>query len=1006
VVTPVVAGTATMTYTITGTGGCSNATATRTVTVTAAPSAGTLSGTQTICSNGTTTFASTVSGGAWSSGNTAVATINSSTGVVTPITAGTATMTYTITGTGGCSNATATRSVTVTAAPTAGTLSGTQAVCINGTTTFASTVSGGSWSSGNTAVATINSSTGVVTPVTAGTATMTYTITGTGGCSNATATRTVTVTANPTAGTLSGTQAVCINGTTTFDSTVSGGAWSSGNTAVATINSSTGVVTPVAAGTATMTYTVTGTGGCSNVSDTRILTVDPASVGGTVSNPSSAICSGSSTTLSLINYTGNIQWQHSTNGNAWFDVNGATSSLYTTPALTQNVYYRAKVTSGECATENSNSVGLTVSPSSNAVLSGTTATCVGGNASLVVNVTGGVGPYTVVYNDGTNDFTVSNYTNGAGISFSPSATKTYSLVSVTNSAGCLAAISGSAVVTVSDATTTWNGNSWSDGEPTSSKAAIISGAFTSPGTNNTPYNLNACKLTVTNNASVVISSGDSVNLAGALTVNPGSLVTFNNNANLLQSGTTNTNSGSIVIKRNSAPIRRLDYTAWSSPVGVQQLLAFSPNTLTNRFYDYNTENNTYQSVDPTSTNFTPVKGYLIRLPNNHSNQSTPWLGQFTGVPNNGNYSMTLQNFGSGKRYNLIGNPYPSPIDADVFISENIANGSITGALYFWRKTNGGTNGGYCTYSLGGFTGNGESVLNLPQYNENSANVIQTGQGFFVEGTGTGTVVFNNDMRVNNTVDRFMRNGATVERNRVWLNVTNTAGAFSQTMIAYMTGATQGVDHSIDGRLIMDGDIALASLIGNESYAIQGRTLPFDSADVVPLSLRVVTPGDYTITIDRVDGLFANNGQTVYLRDNTTGNVHNLSEGSYTFTTASGTFDNRFEVLYQAPLAIATPVFNESQVVIYKTVTNELSINTGNIVMSSVQIFDVTGRLLITEKNINASNVLLKTATSTEILLVQITSNDGVKVTKKVLFPKTAIKTDAKVVVKTLIAEDE
>ncbi|MEO0045185.1 MAG: hypothetical protein RL705_376, partial [Bacteroidota bacterium] len=333
-------------------------------------------------------------------------------------------------------------------------------------------------------------------------------------------------------------------------------------------------------------------------------------------------------------------------------------------------------------------------------------------------------------------------------------------------------------------------------------------------------------------------------------------------------------------------------------------------------------------------------------------------------------------------------------------------GSITGALYFWRKTNGGTNGGYCTYSLGGFTGNGESVLNLPQYNENSANVIQTGQGFFVEGTGTGTVVFNNDMRVNNTVDRFMRNGATVERNRVWLNVTNTAGAFSQTMIAYMTGATQGVDHSIDGRLIMDGDIALASLIGNESYAIQGRTLPFDSADVVPLSLRVVTPGDYTITIDRVDGLFANNGQTVYLRDNTTGNVHNLSEGSYTFTSASGTFDNRFEVLYQAPLAIATPVFNESQVVIYKTVTNELSINTGNIVMSSVQIYDVTGRLLITEKNINASNVLLKTATTTEILLVQITSNEGVKVTKKVLFPKTAIKTDAKVVVKTLIAEDE
>ncbi|NBW33434.1 MAG: hypothetical protein EBR22_05715, partial [Cytophagia bacterium] len=56
-VTGVAAGTATMTYTVAGTGGCADATATRTVTVSAAPSAGTLSGTQTVCVAGTTTFA-------------------------------------------------------------------------------------------------------------------------------------------------------------------------------------------------------------------------------------------------------------------------------------------------------------------------------------------------------------------------------------------------------------------------------------------------------------------------------------------------------------------------------------------------------------------------------------------------------------------------------------------------------------------------------------------------------------------------------------------------------------------------------------------------------------------------------------------------------------------------------------------------------------------------------------------------------------------------------------
>jgi hypothetical protein len=274
VITPVAAGSSLITYTVTGTGGCSNATATRTVTVTTAPNAGTLSGTTAICSNGTTTFSSDGGSGAWTSGSTGVATINSSTGVITPVAAGSSIITYTVTGSGGCSNATATRTVTVTTAPNAGTLSGTQGICSNGTTTFSSDGGSGAWTSATTAAATINSSTGVITPVAAGSSIITYTVTGTGGCSNATATRTVTVTTAPNAGTLSGTEAICSNGTTTFTSNGDGGgAFTSATTAAATVNVSTGAITPVAAGSSIITYTVTGTGGCSNATVTRTVTV-------------------------------------------------------------------------------------------------------------------------------------------------------------------------------------------------------------------------------------------------------------------------------------------------------------------------------------------------------------------------------------------------------------------------------------------------------------------------------------------------------------------------------------------------------------------------------------------------------------------------------------------------------------------------------------------------------------------------------------------------------------
>ena len=246
-------------------------------TVTKPPSAGTLGGTQSICVNGTTTFASTVSGGSWSSSAVGVATVNDSTGVVTGVAAGTATITYTVTGTGGCANATATRTVTVTAPVSAGTLSGTQSICVNGTTTFASTVSGGSWSSSAAGVATVNDSTGVVTGVAAGTATITYTVIGTGGCANATATRTVTVNSNNTItlSSASGTNTQTVTAGTaitniTYNTTGATGAAISGLPAGVTGSWASNVVTisGTPSATGTFSYTVTMNGGCTGGNNT------------------------------------------------------------------------------------------------------------------------------------------------------------------------------------------------------------------------------------------------------------------------------------------------------------------------------------------------------------------------------------------------------------------------------------------------------------------------------------------------------------------------------------------------------------------------------------------------------------------------------------------------------------------------------------------------------------------------------------------------------------------
>ncbi len=77
----------------------------------------------------------------------------------------------------------------------------------------------------------------------------------------------------PEAGVLSGVQSICVGSSTSFTSTVAGGTWSSSNTDVATVNPTTGVITGLSAGVATMTYTVLGTGACPSAIVTRTVTV-------------------------------------------------------------------------------------------------------------------------------------------------------------------------------------------------------------------------------------------------------------------------------------------------------------------------------------------------------------------------------------------------------------------------------------------------------------------------------------------------------------------------------------------------------------------------------------------------------------------------------------------------------------------------------------------------------------------------------------------------------------
>ena len=579
----------------------------------------------------------------------------------------------------------------------------------------------------------------------------------------------------------------------------------------------------------------------------------------------------------------------------------------------------------------------------------------------------------------TDDVTnISNFTTTlTGLEIGPLTQTTYVRAAI-KSGTCEPLFTDSVEITFKS--TTWNGTSWSPGiPPTPSTSVIFAGNYTFTGS------LDVCSVTVTNGAQVVVPAIFDLTANGTITVDSGASLTFESNTNLLQ-GTDVANSGIVTVKRASAPLFRLDYTMWGSPVtGTQTLKQFSPLTFTNRFYTYNAVSDQFDVINPNANGFTPGIGYLIRMRDNHiafgNGPAESWVGEFSGTPNNGRIEVPLIQGVQG--YNMIANPYPSMINANKFLEDNASE--IGSTLYFWRRRNAVPDASayYATYTFAGGVSVPSATASASSSMEPNG-FIQVGQGFIVQKKATGPLgkaLFTNSMRTkSNEANQFFKSSNTDERSRIWLNVTNAAGEFGQTLIAYMPQAENGVDRT-DGIYLNDGSTALTSWLNNSEYIIQGRA-PFTVSDFVPLNFKTLTAGSYTIAIDHVDGLFTGN-QAVFLKDNLTGIIHNLKTSAYTFATVAGSFNARFELRYFDVLSVENPIFNSNSIVLYKE-QNDVVIHSGKAVMDHVEVYDLSGRLLISTKKINSNEVSINVGQTNQVLIVKITSTDGFTVNKKTI----------------------
>ena len=652
---------------------------------------------------------------------------------------------------------------------------------------------------------------------------------------------------------------------------------------------------------------------------------------------------------------------------------------YITPTIaTTSIYYVEAFYSSSGVTTPRISVTATVNPlpSTPAIGATTQPTCVLGTGSVVLNGLPAVGTWTL-----TRTGTSGAITTGTGTSTTVSGLAAGTYTFTVSNGTCTSLSSGNVVITA-PVQAVWNGVSWSV-LPTLSTSLVFNGNYSSI------ENLDGCNCKV-NIGNVVFNAGHTLNLIDAVTVAGGAL-TFNNTASLLQANNT-PNSGNITYIRNTTPVINLDYTFWSSPTsGFQTLLNFSPNTSTGRFFTYH---NIWQYTNPSSDVFAKGIGYAIWSPQGTS-ASLPTVlpHQFIGVPNNGDVNITVSLAAQPISNRLLGNPYPSTLDADAFINANIVgtgtiNQTISGTLYFWthNHTLSGNNylsSDYATYNLFGGTAVSTGTGNTTA----PTRYIAAGQGFFVNTLANGIASFRNNMRMGSNNTNFYKNSNSenLEKHRIWLNLTDDNSNFSQTMVGYGERATNGYDSGYDGLYFGTNQFVMYSLLNNDSYAIQARALPFSNLDEIPIGFITNTSGNLSIGIDHLDGLFLD-GQKIYLEDKLLKTINDITHAPYQFTATQGIINNRFVLRYtDQTLSNASFDLIENGVSIFGS-NNEIKINSSLENIKDYTVYNVLGQILASKNNVNTNQSAVSSIIkNNQTLVVKVILANSQMVIKKIIF---------------------
>ncbi|MDO6761104.1 LamG-like jellyroll fold domain-containing protein [Tamlana sp. 2_MG-2023] len=323
---------------------------------------------------------------------------------------------------------------------------------------------------------------------------------------------------------------------------------------------------------------------------------------------------------------------------------------------------------------------------------------------------------------------------------------------------------------------------------------------------------------------------------------------------------------------------------------------------------------------------------------------------FKGIPNNGDIELTIH---AGNEY-LVGNPYPSALDAHAFLEDN--KDVLNGTIYIWEHYGGGSHysadyeGGYAMYNYSGVTPSvSKSVEHLKK---EPTQHIPVAQGFFVKADHEGTIIFKNSQRIfvkeesGNSIFIKQSNSKTAKedaskyedlRPKIRIDYKSPKGYVRQLLTTVDENATIGYDWGYDGQLNETNIEDMYWNVENAEYVIQGIDT-ITKQTVLPLTVKTKSGGLIEISINALENV--PDDVDVYLKDYDT--YHDLKTASFFVNVDAGITSDRFEIAFSNKSS-TLDIIEESKNVL------QLFYNTQN---SSIVIRNLNAKNIETLKAVN------------------------------------------------------